>query len=207
MGSFRTTIKWCRRAYTYRVGILLASSGTFGMQVGLVSTMAEPDLQASLLYIFRHGLVITGEKRAVVCMQTFAKTLVQMGHVTYDEAASAEPLKKALQTYNELGIVRWARRIGDQGEKLEVLELEPEYRGTGDEKFRELIQLTNEVASYRRCWREQDEREGPARTPLFFFFQVPAFSGHIKISINVVWCVQSGVLVWVFGVGGLLSPA
>lgn len=42
--------------------------------------------EASLLYIFRHGLVITGEKRAVVCMQTFAKTLVQMGHVTYDEA-------------------------------------------------------------------------------------------------------------------------
>ncbi|CAJ1400187.1 unnamed protein product [Effrenium voratum] len=117
---------------------------------------------ASLLYIFRHGLVITGEKRAVVCMQTFAKTLVQMGHVTYDEAASAEPLKKALQTYNELGIVRWARRIGDQGEKLEVLELEPEYRGTGDEKFRELIQLTNEVASYRRCWREQ---EGPEDYP------------------------------------------
>ena len=41
--------------------------------------------QASLLYIFRHGLVIIGEGRAVACMQSFAKTLVHTGHVQYDE--------------------------------------------------------------------------------------------------------------------------
>ena len=34
----------------------------------------------------------------------------------YHEAASAEPLKAALQIYGELGIVRWARRFGNQGE-------------------------------------------------------------------------------------------
>ena len=32
------------------------------------------------------------------------------------QAASEEPLRKALQTYSELGIVRWARRTGNQGE-------------------------------------------------------------------------------------------
>ncbi|CAK9000935.1 unnamed protein product [Durusdinium trenchii] len=93
-------------------------------------------------------------------MQTFAKTLVHTGHVQYDEAASAEPLKFALQTYGELGIVRWARRTGEQGEQIVALELEPEYRGNEGDKFGELTRLTNAVASYRRCWREQD---GPRR--------------------------------------------
>lgn len=117
---------------------------------------------ASLLYIFRHGLVIIGERQAVACMQTFAKTLVHTGHVQYDEAASAEPLKFALQTYGELGIVRWARRTGEQGEQIVALELEPEYRGNEGDKFGELTRLTNAVASYRRCWREQ---EGPEDFP------------------------------------------
>ena len=62
-------------------------------------------------------------------MQSFAKTLVHTGHVQYDEAASAEPLKFALQTYAELGIVHWERRMGLQGEQIVTLELEPEYRG------------------------------------------------------------------------------
>ena len=31
------------------------------------------------------------------------------------QAASEEPLRKALQTYSELGIVRWAKRTGNQG--------------------------------------------------------------------------------------------
>jgi len=117
---------------------------------------------ASLLYIFRNGIIILGEKSAVACIQSFAKTLVRMGHVQYDEAASEEPLRKALQTYSELGIVRWARRTGNQGEPVVVLELEPEYRGTEDDKFCQLIQLTEDVASYRRCWREQ---EGPEEYP------------------------------------------
>ncbi|CAE7575236.1 plsB, partial [Symbiodinium natans] len=117
---------------------------------------------ASLLYIFRNGIVIIGEKPAVAYMQSFAKTLVHMGYVQYHEAASEEPLRKALQTYSELGIVRWARRTGNQGEPVVALELEPEYRGTGENKFSQLVQLTDEVASYRRCWREQ---EGPDEYP------------------------------------------
>ena len=94
--------------------------------------------QASLLYIFRSGIVIIGEKPAVAYMQSFAKTLVHMGYVQYHEArllvalarclrirsqrflpaeaASEEPLRKALQTYSELGIVRWAKRTGNQGD-------------------------------------------------------------------------------------------
>mmetsp|Transcript_42417 Transcript_42417/g.88626 ORF Transcript_42417/g.88626 Transcript_42417/m.88626 type:complete len:749 (+) Transcript_42417:41-2287(+) len=117
---------------------------------------------ASLLYIFRNGIVIIGEKPAVAYMQSFAKTLVHMGYVQYNEAASEEPLRKALQTYSELGIVRWARRTGNQGEPVVALELEPEYRGAEDDKFRQLVQLADEVASYRRCWREQ---EGPEEYP------------------------------------------
>lgn len=117
---------------------------------------------ASLLYIFRNGIAIIGEKPAVSHMQSFAKTLVHMGHVQYNEAASEEPLRKALQTYSELGIVRWARRTGNQGEPVVALELEPEYRGAEDDKFRRLVQLADEVASYRRCWREQ---EGPEEYP------------------------------------------
>jgi len=117
---------------------------------------------ASLLYIFRHNLVIVGEGRAVAAMQSFAKTLVHTGHVQYDEAASAEPLKAALQTYGELGIVRWARRTGTQGEQMVALELEPEFKGTGEDRFGPLIRLANAVGSYRRCWREQ---EGPEDFP------------------------------------------
>lgn len=117
---------------------------------------------ASLVYIFRNDLVIVGEGRAVSAMQSFAKTLVHTGHVQYDEAASAEPLKAALQTYGELGIVRWARRFGNQGEHMVALELEPEFRGSGEDRFGPLIRLADAVSSYRRCWREQ---EGPEDYP------------------------------------------
>lgn len=117
---------------------------------------------ASLLYIFQNDLVIVGEGRAVSAMQSFAKTLVHTGHVQYDEAASAEPLKAALQTYGELGIVRWARRFGNQGEHMVALELEPEFRGSGEDRFGPLIRLADAVSSYRRCWREQ---EGPEDYP------------------------------------------
>ena len=56
-----------------------------GLFLGHAWVCPCPAFEASLLYIFRNGIAIIGEKPAVSHMQSFAKTLVHMGHVQYNE--------------------------------------------------------------------------------------------------------------------------
>ncbi|CAE8614103.1 unnamed protein product [Polarella glacialis] len=122
---------------------------------------------AGLLFILRQGSVAMNEDSDDVLsrLQVFAKTLFYLGRVHFHESASEEPLRKALQTYEEMGVMRWERRLDEEGICLVKLHLGTEYQdGDG---FLRLSQLVDTVASYRCRWRDhegmQDYEEHIAR--------------------------------------------
>eukprot|EP00930_Biecheleria_cincta_P073586 TRINITY_DN60866_c0_g1_i1.p1 TRINITY_DN60866_c0_g1~~TRINITY_DN60866_c0_g1_i1.p1 ORF type:complete len:756 (+),score=132.13 TRINITY_DN60866_c0_g1_i1:22-2289(+) len=109
---------------------------------------------AALYYIFRHGIVMNTEAHVLSSLQSFAKTLVRLGHMHYDEAASEQPLRQALAIYGEMGIVRWTPAHHDGDSRPMTLELAAEYQVSSSNN--RLSRLVDEVASYRRRWREQE---------------------------------------------------
>jgi len=109
---------------------------------------------AGLRFMFHNGFTTIGEVDTLRRLLGFARTLVHLGRVHYYEGASDEALRKALQTYLEMGVVRRVVATDDEGVRKATLRLGAEY--TGHDGMSRLSQLANEVASYRRGWREQE---------------------------------------------------
>mmetsp|Transcript_11079 Transcript_11079/g.27630 ORF Transcript_11079/g.27630 Transcript_11079/m.27630 type:complete len:777 (-) Transcript_11079:645-2975(-) len=122
---------------------------------------------AGLHFLFQHGVGSIEEARAKSCLQAFAKTLVSLGHVHYDEAASEEPLRKALQTYSEMGIVQRVPATDEEGKRSVMLKLGPNHVGDGSAQ---LARLVAEVASYRCRFHEQEGMEDYPKYIAFLAF-------------------------------------
>lgn len=111
-----------------------------------------------LRFVFEHGTGILDEGVLLSRLQNFAKTLVELGHVHYDEAASQETLRLALQIFGEMHIVRRNAVSDDEGHSRMTIQLGEDYRDRGEGLSR-LSALLQDVGSFRCRWHEQEGGE------------------------------------------------
>mmetsp|Transcript_48026 Transcript_48026/g.102910 ORF Transcript_48026/g.102910 Transcript_48026/m.102910 type:complete len:739 (-) Transcript_48026:116-2332(-) len=90
-------------------------------------------------------------------LQNFAKTLIHLGHLNYDEAASQETLKKALQIFQEMNILEAEKVTDDSGVTRTMVKLAEAYGAPGG--LQKLSTFVDEVGSYRCRSHEQEGGE------------------------------------------------
>eukprot|EP01065_Artemidia_motanka_P045004 TRINITY_DN6507_c1_g2_i1.p1 TRINITY_DN6507_c1_g2~~TRINITY_DN6507_c1_g2_i1.p1 ORF type:complete len:791 (+),score=249.86 TRINITY_DN6507_c1_g2_i1:349-2373(+) len=107
---------------------------------------------AGLHAVFSRGADIIPEAVFITRLQSFAKTLYHLGNLQFHESVSQESLKRALQTYHVMRVVRRSRLESEKTSTV-LLQLGAEYQGA--EGVRKLSDLCEKVASFRRRGRDQ----------------------------------------------------